>query len=93
MRDSVSIGTSLGNSGHLAFALAMKAAGVDIRKLKTVAFNSAGEGVTALLGGHIDMASTPPPALLQHVHHGANRHGGDGGPVKRKCFLYDPLWL
>ena len=26
---SVSIGTSLGNSGHLAFALAMKAAGVD----------------------------------------------------------------
>ena len=52
---SVSIGTSLGNAGHLAYALAMKAAGVDIKKLKTVAFNSAGDGITALLGGHIDL--------------------------------------
>ena len=70
---SVSIGTSLGNSGHLAFALAMKAAGVDIRKLKTVAFNSAGDGITALLGGHIDLVSTPPSAVLQHVQAGKLR--------------------
>jgi putative tricarboxylic transport membrane protein len=70
---SVSIGTSLGNSGHLAFALAMKAAGVDIKKLKTVAFNSAGDGTTALLGGHIDLASTPPSAVLQHVQTGKLR--------------------
>jgi putative tricarboxylic transport membrane protein len=70
---SVSIGTSLGNSGHLAFALAMKAAGVDIKKLKTVAFNSAGDGITALLGGHIDLASTPPSAVLPHVQAGKVR--------------------
>ncbi len=70
---SVSIGTSLGNSGHLAYALAMKAAGVDIKKLKTVAFNSAGDGITALLGGHIDLASTPPSGLLQHVQAGKLR--------------------
>ncbi len=70
---TVSIGTSLGNSGHLAFALAMKAAGVDIKKLKTVAFNSAGDGITALLGGHIDLASTPPSAVLPHVQAGKVR--------------------
>jgi putative tricarboxylic transport membrane protein len=70
---SVSIGTSLGNSGHLAFALAMKAAGIDIRKLKTVAFNSAADGTTALLGGHIDLASTPPSAVLPHVQAGKLR--------------------
>jgi putative tricarboxylic transport membrane protein len=70
---SVSIGTSLGNSGHLAYALAMKAAGIDIKKLKTVAFNSAGDGITALLGGHIDLASTPPSAVLQHVQAGKLR--------------------
>ena len=70
---SVSIGTSLGNSGHLAFALAMKAAGVDIKKLKTVAFNSAGDGMTALLGGHIDLASTPPSAVLEQVRAGKVR--------------------
>jgi putative tricarboxylic transport membrane protein len=70
---SVSIGTSLGNAGHLAYALAMKAAGVDIKKLKTVAFNSASDGITALLGGHIDLASTPPSAVLQHVQAGKLR--------------------
>jgi putative tricarboxylic transport membrane protein len=70
---SVSIGTSLGNSGHLAYAMAMKAAGIDIKKLKTVAFNSAGDGITALLGGHIDLASTPPSAVLQHVQTGKLR--------------------
>ena len=70
---SVSIGTSLGNSGHLAYALAMKAAGIDIKKLKTVVFNSAGDGITALLGGHIDLASTPPSAVLQHVQAGKLR--------------------
>ena len=70
---SVSIGTSLGNAGHLAYALAMNAAGVDIKKLKTVAFNSAGDGITALLGGHIDLASTPPSAVLQHVQAGKLR--------------------
>ena len=90
---SVSIGTSLGNSGHLAFALAMKAAGVDIRKLKTVAFNSAGEGITALLGGHIDLASTPPSAVLQHVQAGKIRVLALTAPQRARGELANvPTW-
>ena len=90
---SVSIGTSLGNSGHLAFALAMKAAGVDIRKLKTVAFNSAGEGLTAVLGGHIDLASTPPSAVLQHVQSGKLRVLALTAPARARGDLANvPTW-
>ncbi len=90
---SVSIGTSLGNSGHLAYALAMRAAGVDIRKLKTVAFNSAGEGITALLGGHIDLASTPPSAVLPFVQSGKLRVIALTSPARARGELANvPTW-
>jgi putative tricarboxylic transport membrane protein len=90
---SVSIGTSLGNSGHLAFALAMKAAGIDIKKLKTVAFNSAADGTSALLGGHIDLASTPPSAVLQHVQAGKLRVLALTSPARARGELANvPTW-
>jgi len=64
---SVSIGTSLGNTGHLALALALKAAGGEPRKLKTVVFGSNGEAMTALLGGHVDAIVTSLSNLVRHV--------------------------
>ena len=70
---SVSIGTAFGNATHISFALAMKAAGVDIRKLKTVVFSSGGEAMTALLGGHVDAMSSAPSTLLQHIKSGKVR--------------------
>jgi len=70
---SVSIGTAFGNATHLSYALAMKAAGVDIRKLKTVVFNSGGDAMTALLGGHVDAMASAPSTLLQHIKAGKVR--------------------
>jgi putative tricarboxylic transport membrane protein len=64
---SVAIGTSLGNTSHLALAQAVKAMGGDIRKLKTVVFGSNGEAMTALLGGHVDAMITSLPNLVRHV--------------------------
>jgi putative tricarboxylic transport membrane protein len=64
---SVSIGTSLGNTGHLALSLAVKAAGGEPRKLKTVVFGSNGEAMTALLGGHVDASVTSLSNLVRHV--------------------------
>jgi len=64
---SVSIGTSLGNTGHLALSLAVKAAGGEPRKLKTVVFGSNGEAMTALLGGHVDAIVTSLSNLARHV--------------------------
>jgi putative tricarboxylic transport membrane protein len=70
---SVSIGTAFGNATHMSYALPMKAAGVDIRKLKTVVFNSGGDAMTALLGGHVDAMASAPSTLLQHIKSGKVR--------------------
>ena len=47
--------TALGGNNLLAYVLAARAAGVDARRLKTPVFQSSGDSVTALLGGHIDL--------------------------------------
>jgi len=70
---SVSIGTAFGNATHISFVLPMKAAGVEIRKLKTVVFNSGGDAMTALLGGHVDAMASAPSTLLQHIKTGKVR--------------------
>lgn len=51
---AVAIGTTQGNNSHIAIAMPFKRAGVDIKRLKTVVFPSAGESITNLLGGHLD---------------------------------------
>ncbi|HEV7393749.1 MAG TPA: hypothetical protein VGO08_19060 [Burkholderiales bacterium] len=45
----------------------MRVAGVDIRKMRTVVFNSGGESTTALLGGHIDTAASAPSTMLSQL--------------------------
>ena len=57
-------GDGVGGANHLAAAQAMRAAGVDIRKLKVVQFRSSAEAATAVLGGHVDIVAAPPAALL-----------------------------
>ena len=52
---SFGIATSLGNPNHQAVASALKVAGVDIKKLRTVIFSSGGAASTAMLGGHVDV--------------------------------------
>ena len=63
---SAAIGTSLGNSGHIALALVTQAAGGDARKLKAVVFQSVSQGITALIGGHVDVVSTAASNLAAH---------------------------
>jgi putative tricarboxylic transport membrane protein len=79
---SISIGTTLGNATHVSFVLAMKAAGADIRKLKTVVFNSGGDAMTALLGGHVDAMASAPSTVLQHVKAGKVRMLAIGAPQR-----------
>ncbi len=70
---SVSIGIALGSHNHIATAEVAKALGADIRKLKVVAFSGSADGVTALLGGHIDVAASPASGVLAHVKAGRLR--------------------
>ena len=63
---SVAIGTTLGNSNHIALGLAMRAAGADVKRAKTVVFSGAAAAMTALLGGHVDVLVSPDSnAILQ----------------------------
>ena len=47
--------TAIGGNNHVAYVKAVRSAGVDARKLKTPVFQSSGDSVSALLGGHIDL--------------------------------------
>ena len=79
---SIAVGTALGNATHLSFVLAMKAGGVDIRKLKTVVFGSGGDSMTALLGAHVDLAASAPSAMLSQVQAGKLRLIVIGAPAR-----------
>jgi hypothetical protein len=65
---SVSMGfaTARGNQNHIVIGMLARAAGVDPKALKTVVFASGAQGLTAVLGGHVDMlVGTPGTALPQ----------------------------
>ncbi len=52
---SFGIANSLGNFNHIGVAAVLKSAGVEIRKMRSVVFQSGGAATTAMLGGHIDV--------------------------------------
>lgn len=70
---SIAVASTLGNHIHIGVAKPLKAAGVDIRKLKVVAFKSSGDSVTALLGGHIDVVSATTPNVIAQLQAGTIR--------------------
>jgi putative tricarboxylic transport membrane protein len=49
------IANSLGNANHQAVALALKAQGIHPGKARNVVFQSGGNAITALLGGHVQV--------------------------------------
>lgn len=58
--------TARGNQNHIVIGMFARAAGVEPKLLKTVIFASGAAGLTAVLGGHIDMlVGTPGTALTQ----------------------------
>ncbi len=79
---SASLGVSsvAGGANHIGAGLAFKAAGVDVRKVRTVVFDSAGKTMTALLGGHVDVAATSITAALRQVKGGKVRVLGVTAP-------------
>lgn len=70
---SFSVAAALGGANHIATALTMKAAGVDIRKLKFVVFNAGAQSLTAVMGGHVDVAVTPVSAAVSQLQTGRTR--------------------
>ena len=71
---SVSLGSgNLDGAAPLTFGAAIKLNGVEPRKLKLVVFNSAGDAVTASMGGHIDVAVVTSEGVKQQLAAGKMR--------------------
>lgn len=71
---SVAIGVSnLGGTNHLALSMLAKAGGVDVKRLKVVVFKTNAEGLTALLGGHIQLVSSAVATAIGRMRDGKVR--------------------
>ena len=82
----------VGNNLHILIAVVGKAAGADVKKLKTVVF-AGGELITAAIGGHVDLISTVTSNILPQVQAGKLRMLGVASSQRLGGALADfPTW-
>ncbi len=90
---SFAVGSTLGSATHIAAALAIKAVGGDVRKMKAVVLNSSGDSVTQVLGGHIDVVTSAATLVLPHAQAGKLRMIGVAAAQRMSGALADvPTW-
>ncbi len=93
---ALTIGVSPGLAGppHLAIALALKAGGVDVSKLRNVVFDGSSKSVTAVLGGHVDVATLPVSVVAAHLQSGDARVIAVSSPERLSGpFASVPTWI
>ncbi len=84
---------ALGAPNHLALALVMKAAGVDVKKLRVVVYASGGLSQAALLGGHVDVVPTGVYNLVAPMQEGRIRVLAVTSPKRTEgIFAQVPTW-
>lgn len=84
---------ALGAPNHLALALVMKAAGVDVKKLRVVVYASGGLSQAALLGGHVDVVPTGVYNLVAPMQEGRIRVLAVTSPKRTEgVFAQVPTW-
>ncbi len=90
---SFAVAASLGGSNHIATMVAFKRAGVDVRKLKFVVFNSGVQSLTNVMGGHVDVAAVPVSGAAPHMSAGRLRVIAVSSPVRvAGAFAAVPTW-
>lgn len=70
---SFGFATAPGNQNHIVIGMLAKSAGIDPKLIKTVIFASGGAGMTAALGGHVDVWVGTQGGALQHMRAGKAR--------------------
>lgn len=70
---SFAVAAALGGSNHIATMVAMKSAGVDVKKLKFVVFTSGVQSLTSVMGGHVDVAAMPVSGVASQLGAGKVR--------------------
>jgi putative tricarboxylic transport membrane protein len=79
---SLSFSSVAGGANHIAAGLVFKAAGIDIKKVRAVVFDSAGKAITAALGGHVDFVSASASSAVSHLKAGTVRVIGITSPKR-----------
>jgi putative tricarboxylic transport membrane protein len=80
---SFAFAASPGNHNHVVIGMIYKAAGADPRQAKIVIQKSGGAGVTAVMGGHIDVLVGAPANVLPHITAGKMRAIGLSAPQRQ----------
>lgn len=89
----IGVSSSPGGQSHDAAALVLKAAGQDPTKLKIVFFDSGGEAMTSLMGGHVTVTATPAGTAIGPSQSGRVRMIAIAGPEREHGALADvPTW-
>lgn len=90
---TLAVAPGLGAGPHIAAAMVAQAAGVDPAKLRVIPYATAGEAVTALLGGHVDLMSSTPLNVLPQLTAGNLQAVGVTSPKRLEgAFASVPTW-
>ena len=79
---SFGVSTSIGGANHTTLMVALRAGGVDIKRVKTAIFQGGAESTTALLGGHVDAINTAPGNMVAHFRSGKLRPLAVSAPAR-----------
>lgn len=83
----------MGSTNHQGLASALKSAGIEVRKTRNVTFNSGGQAITALLGGHVDTVPVSIGLWEPHIRTGAVRVIAVSAPERLpEVFSGVPTW-
>jgi putative tricarboxylic transport membrane protein len=90
---SFAVAAALGGSNHIATMVALKSAGVDVKKLKFVVFTSGVQSLTNVMGGHVDIAVVPVSGAAPQVAAGKLRVIAVSSPKRLTgSFAAVPTW-
>ncbi len=80
---SFGLSNTRGNQNHILIAMLARAAGVDPKAVKVVVYSSGGQGITAALGGHVDVWVGSAASVVPHMESGAARVLGLGAAERQ----------
>ncbi len=90
---SIGVSTSIGGANHTTLMVALRAGGVDLKRVKTAVFAGGAASTTALLGGHVHVINTAPGNMVAHVRTGKLRPLAVSAPQRLGgAFASVPTW-
>lgn len=85
--------SNIGSANHIGAGVLFKAAGIDVKKARLVAFKGASEAVTAILGGHVDAIASSASTVLPQVQSGQLRAVAVAAPKRLSGAMANvPTW-